>query len=71
MLPGSSIEVTKTGDGEYLLKGPYAEATVNTSTEVFTSDDYMGFTNLMGQMQEGMDNSITTVRHSCDTTPRS
>lgn len=47
MLPGSSIEVTKTGDGEYLLKGPYAEATVNTSTEVFTSDDYMGFTNLM------------------------
>lgn len=56
MLPGTSIEVTKTGEGEYLLKGPYAEATVNTTTEVFTSDDYMGFTNLMGLLQEGMDN---------------
>ena len=56
MLPGTSIEVTKTGEGEYLLKGPYAEATVNTTTEVFTSDDYMGFTNLMDLLQEGMDN---------------
>jgi hypothetical protein len=56
MLPGTSIEVTKTDEGEYLLKGPYAEATVNTTTEVFTSDDYMGFTNLMDLLQEGMDN---------------
>ena len=56
MLPGSTITVTKTGVGEYLLKGPHAEATVNTTTDVFTSDDYMGFTNLMGQMQEGMAN---------------
>jgi len=50
------IAVSKTGEGEYLLKGPYAEATVNTATEVFRSDDYLRFTNLMTQLQEGMDN---------------
>lgn len=56
MLPGTTIEVTMTGEGEYLLKGPFAEATVNTTTEVFASGDYMGFTNLMGQLQPGMAN---------------
>ena len=56
MLPGTTIGVSKKGEGEYVLKGPYAEATVNTVTEVFSSDDYMGFTNLMGQLQAGMDN---------------
>ena len=56
MLPGTTIEVTKTGKGEYLLEGPFAKATVNTTSEQFSSDDYMAFTNLMGQVQEGMDN---------------
>ena len=56
MLPGTTIGVTKTGEGAYTLKGPFAEAMVDTSDEKFTSADYMGFTNLMGQFQEGMAN---------------
>ena len=56
MLPGTTIKVTKTGRGEYLLEGPFAQATVNTTSEQFSSDDYMAFTNLMGLVQEGMDN---------------
>lgn len=56
MLPGTTIEVTKTGKGKYLLEGPFAKATVNTTSEQFSSDDYMAFTNLMGQVQVGMDN---------------
>ena len=45
MLPGTTIEVSRTGEGAYTLTGPYAVATVNTTTEQFASDDYMGFTN--------------------------
>ena len=56
VLPGTTIEVSKTSEGEYLLVGPYAKATVNIASEQFSSDDYMAFTNLMGQVQEGMDN---------------
>ena len=56
MLPGTTIKVTKTGRGEYLLEGPFAQASVNTTSEQFSSDDYMAFTNLMGLVQEGMDN---------------
>ena len=56
MLPGTTIEVSKTGEGTYTLTGPYAEATVNTTTEQFASDDYMGFTNLMDLIQQGMAN---------------
>ena len=56
MLPGTTIAVSKTAEGAYLLTGPYAKATVNIATEQFSSDDYMAFTNLMGQVQEGMDN---------------
>ena len=57
MLPGTTIKVSKTADGEYTLTGPYAEAIVNTATEQFTSADYMGFTNLMSLLQEGMPNA--------------
>ena len=56
MLPGTTITVTKKGEGEYLLEGPLAKATVNITSDQFSSDDYMNFTNLMGQVQEGMDN---------------
>ena len=56
MLPGTTITVSKTGEGEYLLEGPLAKATVNITSDQFSSDDYMNFTNLMGQVQEGMDN---------------
>ena len=56
MLPGTTIAVSKTAESAYLLTGPYAKATVDIATEQFSSDDYMAFTNQMGQMQEGMDN---------------
>ena len=56
MLPGTTITVSKTGEGEYLLEGPLAKATVNITSDQFSSDDYMNFTNLMGLIQEGMDN---------------
>ena len=56
MLPGTTILVTKTSEGEYTLAGPFAEATVNITTEQFSTDDYLGFTNMMGLVQEGMDN---------------
>ena len=56
MLPGTTIAVSKTAESTYLLTGPYAKATVDIATEQFSSDDYMAFTNQMGQVQEGMDN---------------
>ena len=45
MLPCSQMTVTKTGDGQYTLENQYAKAMVNTTTEQFSSDDYMAFTN--------------------------
>ena len=56
MLPGTTITVTKNGEGDYTLKNPFAEAKVNTTDEQFSSDNYMAFTNLMGLIQPGMDN---------------
>ncbi len=56
MLPGTTIAVSKTAESAYLLTGPYAKATVDIDTEQFSTDDYMAFTNQMGQVQEGMDN---------------
>ena len=57
MLPGTTTTVTKNGEGDYTLKNPFAEAKVNTTTEQFSSDNYMAFTNLMGTIQKGMDNA--------------
>lgn len=56
MLPGSTMSVSANGSDEFILKNPNGEATVNTTTETFHSNDYMGFTNLMSQLQEGMGN---------------
>ena len=56
VLPGTTITVTKNGEGDYTLKNPFAEATVNTTDEQFSSDNYMAFTNLMGLIQPGIDN---------------
>ncbi len=55
MLPGSSLGVTWSGnDGVFQLENKYATATVDTRNEVFSSDKYMDFTNLMEQVQPGM-----------------
>ena len=56
MLPGSTMSVSANGSDEFVVKNPYGEATINTATETFHSNDYMGFTNLMSLFQEGMDN---------------
>ena len=58
MLPGSSLGVTWSGnDGVFQLENKYATATVDTRNEVFSSDKYMDFTNLMEQVQPGMANA--------------
>jgi len=54
--PGTSVSTVKTGEGTFLLTGPEGTANVNTIEETFSSTDYMGFTNLMGQLQKGMPN---------------
>ena len=55
--PGTTISVTKTGDGLYQLQNAGGKATVNTTDDTMAFDDYMGFTNLMDLLQPGMDNA--------------
>lgn len=54
--PGSTVTVTKIGTGLYLLSNAGSTATVSTISETCAFDDYMAFTNLMGQVQQGMEN---------------
>ena len=56
ILPGSSMRVQKSGEGLYQLDNGLGTATVNTTAETFTSDSYMDFTNVMGQVWPGMAN---------------
>ena len=56
ILPGSSMNVLKTGEDTYLLDNGKATATVNTTDETFTSTDFMAFTNVMSQLWPGMAN---------------
>ncbi len=55
--PGTTVSVTKTGDGVYQLQNAGGKATVNTTDDTMAFDDYMGFTNLMDLLQPGMDNA--------------
>lgn len=55
--PGTTITVTKTGNGLYQLQNAGGKATVNTTDDTIAFDDYMGFTNLMDLLQPGMDNA--------------
>ena len=54
VLPGTTVKVTKTGAGLYLLDNQGSTATVNTASETCSFDDYMAFTNLMDRVQPGM-----------------
>ena len=54
VLPGTTVKVTKTGAGLYLLDNQFSKATVNTTNETCAFDDYMAFTNLMDRVQPGM-----------------
>ena len=54
VLPGSTVNVTKTGGGLYRVENQFSTATVNTADETCCFDDYMAFTNLMGRVQPDM-----------------
>ena len=58
MYPGTTVQVTRTAPNQYLLTSPCGTATVDTQQDIFESDDYEAFTNLMGQVQVGMPNTI-------------
>ncbi len=54
MYPGTTVEVTKTTASQYALTSPCGTAVVDVVNDIFQSDDYEAFTNLMGQVQPGM-----------------
>lgn len=58
MYPGTTVEVSKTSSGRYELSGPEGTARVDIRKDIFESDDYLAFTNLMGQVQAGMPNIV-------------
>ena len=58
MYPGTTVQVVKTAEHKYQLTSPCGTATVDTFNDVFESDDYEAFTNLMWQVQPGMPNTI-------------
>ena len=55
--PGTTVQVVKTGENQYGLTSPCGTATVDTANDIFESDDYEAFTNLMGMVQPGMPNT--------------
>ena len=55
--PGTTVQVIPTGENQYSLTSPCGTATVDTDKDIFESDDYEAFTNLMGQVQPGMPNT--------------
>ena len=56
--PGTTVQVVKTATDQYQLTSPCGTATVNTTNDVFESDDYEAFTNMMGMLQPGMPNIL-------------
>lgn len=57
MYPGTTVQVVPTGEYQYVLTNPCGTATVDIDKDIFESDDYEAFTNLMGQVQPGMPNT--------------
>lgn len=57
MYPGTTVEVTQTSPGMYALTSPCGTATVDIQKDIFESDDYESFTNMMGMIQPGMPNT--------------
>ena len=56
MYPGTTIQVANNGDGKFMLTNPFGTAKVDTEKDIFTSNDYVAFTNLMGMVQPGLPN---------------
>jgi hypothetical protein len=57
MYPGTTVQVSKTAPNLYALTSPCGTATVDTEKDIFESDDYEAFTNMMGMVQPGMPNT--------------
>jgi len=58
MYPGTTVRMVQTAVNQYALVSPCGTATVDVAADVFESDDYEAFTNMMGQVQPGMPNTI-------------
>lgn len=58
MYPGTTVTTVKTAPDLYMLTSPCGTATVDTAKDLFESDDYEAFTNMMGQVQPGMPNTV-------------
>ena len=56
MLPGYQMQTEPAGDGKYTLTSACGTAIVDVKNDTFHSDDYAAFTNIMWQIQDGMDN---------------
>ena len=54
---GTTVLVSKTANNQYALTSPCGTATVDTAKDIFESDDYEAFTNMMGMVQPGMANT--------------
>ena len=57
MMPGAQMETHREDDGTYTLTSPTGEASADTENDTLSSDDLAAFTNVMGQLQEGMGNT--------------
>ncbi len=57
-IPDAEMIVKQTGPGVYELESPTGTALVDTDKDTFFSEDFVAFTNLMGLVQEGMDNTV-------------
>ena len=74
--PGTTVQVSKTADDQYALTSPCGTATVDTAKDIFESDDYEAFTNMMGMVQPGLPNipydALPIIRwKSIEKTPQS
>ena len=57
MYPGTTIQVQSYGNSKYTLTNPCGTAKVDTDQDLFMSDNYEAFTNMMGMVQPGMPNT--------------
>lgn len=58
MYPGTTVQVVKTAEHQYALASPCGTAKVDTDKDLFMSNDYEAFTNMMDMVQPGMPNTI-------------
>ena len=57
MYPGTTVQVVKTAEHQYALASPCGTAKVDTDKDLFMSNDYEAFTNMMDMVQPGMPNT--------------